>query len=166
MSQILLKGQPINTIGKLPDIGSKAPDFTLTANDLKDISLKDFDNKTLILNIFPSIDTAVCATSVRKFNTQAQALPNTKVLCISADLPFAHARFCAGEGLDNVITLSDFRNKDFGINYGVKIIDSTLSGLLSRAIVIIDKTGKIIYTEQVSDIANEPDYEKVLNALK
>jgi thioredoxin-dependent peroxiredoxin len=165
MSKITLKGEPINTIGELPEIGTKAPDFVLTKTDLSDAGLKDFTGKQIILNIFPSIDTPVCAASVRRFNSEADKLSDTIVLCISADLPFAHSRFCAAEGLKNVIPLSEMHEKNFGEKYGVRIIDGPLKGLLSRAIVTINKEGKVIYIEQVPDIKQEPDYEKALKAL-
>ncbi|MCK9329710.1 MAG: thiol peroxidase [Candidatus Cloacimonetes bacterium] len=166
MAQIKLKGNPINTNGDLPKINSIAPNFTLTAQDLSEISLKEYFGKKIILNIFPSIDTQVCATSVRKFNAESSNLDNTVVLCISADLPFAHSRFCGAEGLNNVITLSNFRDNDFANKYACEIIDGPMKGLLSRAIIIINEQGKVIYTEQVSDIVLEPDYEKALEALK
>jgi len=165
MSRITLKGSSINTIGSLPNIGHKAFDFSLTNMDLSEIALKDFAGKKVILNIFPSLDTAICATSVRHFNSVASQLANTVVLCISADLPFAQKRFCSTENLANVIPLSVFRHQDFGRTYGVTIIDGPLMGLLSRAIVIIDEKSKIIYTEQVAEIADEPNYPAALAAL-
>ncbi|MDH3329302.1 MAG: thiol peroxidase [Desulfobulbaceae bacterium] len=166
MAQITLDGTPIDTIGQLPAINSQAPSFTLTKTDLTDCRLSDFSGQNVVLNIFPSLDTSVCAASVRRFNAEASRLENTVVLCISADLPFAHQRFCESEGLDQVIPLSVFRSPDFGRNYGVTIKSPPLAGLLSRAIVIIDPSGRIIYTEQVSEIAQEPDYEKALAALR
>lgn len=166
MAKITLKGQLINTVGNLPKIDSNAPDFLLTKTDLTDVSLKDFKGKKLILNIFPSLDTDVCATSVRRFNSYTASLNNTLVLCISMDLPFAHKRFCTAEGINNVISLSELRARSFGEKYGVRIIDGPLAGLFSRAIVIIDEKGKIIYTQQVTEIAKEPDYDAALNALK
>lgn len=165
MTKITFKGNPINTVGTLPAIGKPAPDFTLTKTDLNEVSLKDFRGKKVILNIFPSLDTPTCAMSVRKFNEEAARLKNTVVLCISADLPFAQQRFCGAEGLKNVIPLSVFRHPEFGKNYGVLIIDGPLAGLLSRAVVIIDETGKIIYTQQVPEITQEPDYQSALAAL-
>lgn len=165
MATITLKGNPIHTAGDLPEIGSKAPDFLLTKTDLADVSLKDFAGKRIVLNIFPSIDTGVCAASVRKFNAEAGKLENTVVLCASLDLPFAHNRFCSAEGLENVISVSELRKRAFGEDYGVRIIDGPLAGLLSRAVVIIDDKGKVIYTEQVPEIAQEPDYEAALKAL-
>jgi thiol peroxidase len=166
MAQISLQGNPINTAGKLPAVNTQAPSFTLTKTDLSECTLHDHAGKTVVLNIFPSIDTAVCAASVRRFNKEAGELDNSVVLCVSADLPFAHQRFCEGEGLKNVIPLSCFRSPDFGKDYGVTITSPPLSGLLSRAIVVIDPTGKIAYTEQVPEITQEPDYGKALAFLK
>lgn len=165
MAQITLKGKLIHTSGVLPTIGSKAPAFTLTKTDLSDVSLKEFSGKNIILNIFPSIDTPVCATSVRTFNKEAAGRADTIVLCISADLPFAHIRFCGAEGISNVISLSEMRNRLFGDAYGVRITDGPLAGILSRAIVVIDKTGTVVYTEQVPEIAQEPDYATALGSL-
>lgn len=165
MAQITLKGNKINTKGNLPEIGSKAPDFKLVKSDLSRVTLTDFLGSKLVLNIFPSLDTGTCATSVRKFNEKAANLKNTKVLCISRDLPFAHSRFCVAEGLNNVITLSDFETGDFGKNYNLQIIDGPLAGLLSRVVIVLDETGKVIYTEQVPEIVNEPDYESALKVL-
>jgi thiol peroxidase len=165
MLEIKLKGNPIHTLGKIPGLGTQAPDFTLTGADLQEVHLKDYLGKTLVLNIFPSIDTAVCAMSVRKFNAEAAKHPEVKVLCISADLPFASARFCGAEGLKDVVTLSSFRNPEFGEKYQVRIIDGPLKGLLSRAVVILDKEGKIKYTQQVPEITQEPDYEDALKNL-
>jgi thiol peroxidase len=165
MAQITLKGNPIHTCGTLPAVGSTAPDFVLTKTDLSDVSLKDFVGKKIVLNIFPSIDTPVCATSVRKFNAEADKLKNTVVLCVSVDLPFAHNRFCAAEGLKNVLPMSELHQRTFGEAYGVRIIDGPLAGILSRAIVVIDEQGKVRYTEQVPEIAQEPDYQAVLSIL-
>ncbi len=165
MTQITLKDNPINTIGSLPAVGSQAPGFLLTKTDLSDITAEDLRGKRVILNIFPSVDTDVCAASVRFFNAKANALDNTTVLCVSDDLPFAQKRFCGAEGLSNVISASEMRNHDFGDNYGVRIIDGPLAGILSRAIVVIDTTGKVIYTEQVPEITQEPDYDAALAAL-
>jgi thioredoxin-dependent peroxiredoxin len=162
MAQITLKGNPISTIGNLPGVNLPAPAFSLTKTDLSECSLNDFKGKTIILNIFPSLDTPVCATSVRRFNEEAGGLNNTIVLCISADLPFAHKRFCEVEELKNVIPLSTFRSPGFGAEYGVTITNGPLAGLLARAIVIVDKNGNVLYTELVSEIAQEPDYSKVL----
>jgi thioredoxin-dependent peroxiredoxin len=166
MAKITLAGNTINTIGDLPKTGSIAPDFILTKTDLSDASLKNYKGKRLVLNIFPSLDTDVCASSVRRFNTYANKVKNTLVLCISMDLPFAHKRFCTAEGLNNVISLSELRNRSFGETYGVRITDSPMAGLFSRAIVILDETGKVIYTEQVPEITIEPNYDAAMNALK
>ncbi len=165
MAHITLQGNAIDTIGELPGSNSKAPSFSLTKTDLSDCSLQDFTGKKVVLNIFPSIDTSVCAASVRKFNKDAADAKDTVVLCISADLPFAHQRFCEAEGIKNVIPLSVFRSPDFGKNYGVLITSGPIKGLLARAIVIIDKSGKVSYCEQVPEIAQEPDYNAALNAL-
>lgn len=165
MAKITLEGNEIHTVGELPAVGSDAPTFTLTNADLGTTTLSDYSGKKIVLNIFPSIDTGVCAESTRRFNSAAGSLDNTVVLCISADLPFALSRFCGAENLDNVITLSTFRNPEFGNDYGVRISDSPLAGLMSRAVVIIDDNGKIAYTEQVPEIAQEPDYDAALTKL-
>lgn len=165
MAQITLQGNAIDTIGELPKPGGQAPGFTLTKTDLSDCTLGDFSGKTVVLNIFPSIDTSVCAASVRRFNAEASKLDNTVVFCVSADLPFAHQRFCEGEGLNDVIPLSNFRSPGFGKDYGVLITTGPIAGLLSRAIVVIDTGGKIVYAEQVPEIAQEPDYEAALGIL-
>ncbi|PLY03189.1 MAG: thiol peroxidase [Desulfuromonas sp.] len=163
MANITLKGNPIETIGQLPASGTAAPDFTLVKTDLAEQKLSDLKGKKVVMNIFPSIDTDVCAASVRKFNEEASG--QATVLCISADLPFAHKRFCAAEGLDNVEPLSVFRNGDFGQDYGVTITTGPLAGLLSRAIVVVDENGQVVYTEQVPEIAQEPDYDAALAAI-
>ena len=165
MAQITLQGNAINTIGNLPKVGTKAPDFTLVKNDLSMGSLSDYKGNKVVLNIFPSLDTGTCAASVRRFNQEASNLENTKVLCISKDLPFAQARFCGAEGLENVHNFSDFRTGDFGKAYGVEIIDGPLAGLESRAVVIINEEGVVTYTQQVPEIVDEPDYDKALAAL-
>jgi thiol peroxidase len=165
MARITLKGSPINTCGTLPAKGTKAPDFTLTGSDLAEVSLNSFAGKKIVLNIFPSLDTSVCAAAVRRFNSEAGKLGNTAVLGISADLPYASSRFCSAEGLNNVVTLSTFRHPEFGDAYGVRIVDSKMAGLMSRAIVVIDEKGSVVYTEQVPEIAQEPDYAAALNAL-
>lgn len=165
MASITLGGNSINTSGNLPENGTQAPDFQLQKSDLSTVSLADFAGKRIVMNIFPSIDTGTCAASVREFNKRISSLENTVVLCISRDLPFAQQRFCAAEGLENVITLSDFKNGQFGKDYGVEILDSAFAGLHSRAIVVVDQNGKIVHTEQVSEIANEPNYEATLAAL-
>lgn len=165
MSQVTLKGNTVTTAGSLPSAGSKAPGFTLVRNDLSEASLGDFQGKTIVLNIFPSLDTPVCAASVRRFNMEAASMPDTVVLCISADLPFAHKRFCEVEGIENVVSLSVFRSPEFGNDYGVVMTDGPLKGILSRAVVIVDKDGKVMYTEQVPEITTEPDYEAALRAM-
>lgn len=165
MASITLKGNAINTSGDLPNIGTKAPDFQLTATDLSKKSLSDFSSFTLILNIFPSVDTGTCAASVRAFNKQAASLDNTKVLCISRDLPFAQARFCGAEGIENVVMLSDFADGNFGKDYGLEVTNGPLKSLHSRAIVVINSEGNVIYSEQVPEIVDEPNYEKALAAI-
>jgi thioredoxin-dependent peroxiredoxin len=165
MAKITLKGNPINTIGELPKVGEMAKNFTLVKSDLSKASLSDFKGSRIVLNIFPSLDTSTCAASVRYFNKAAGELKNTKVLCISRDLPFAQSRFCGAEGLANVITLSDFATGEFGKNYGLEIIDGPLQNLHSRVVIILNEEGKVIYTEQVPEIANEPDYTKALKNL-
>lgn len=165
MAQITLQGNPIETIGQLPAFGAQAPSFKLTKTDLTDVGPQDFARKNIILNIFPSIDTSVCAASVRRFNKDAGDSPDSVVLCISADLPFAHQRFCEAEGLNDVIPLSVFRSPEFGKDYGVTINTGPLAGLLSRAIILLDKAGRVAYTEQVPEIGQEPDYDAALQAL-
>ena len=166
MAQITFKGNPVNTSGNLPEIGSKAPDFKLTTGDLSEKSLSDYKGKNVVLNIFPSVDTGVCAQSVRTFNEKVSAVDNTVVLCVSKDLPFALSRFCAAEGLNNVETLSDFKSNEFSNAYGVKMTDGPLNGLLSRAVVVINPEGEVVYNEQVPEIGQEPDYNNALDALK
>ncbi len=166
MAQVKLQGKPINTLGELPKIGEKAPDFLLTKTDLTDISLKDVAGKRVVLNIFPSVDTSVCATSVRRFNAEINKVDNAVVLCVSRDLPFAHARFCGAEGLNNVVSVSELRNLDFGKNYGMRIMDGPLAGLLARSVVILDEKGKVIYTQLVPEITEEPDYDAAMSKLK
>lgn len=166
MSQVTLKGNPVQVDGHLPAAGDKAPAFSLVAKDLSDVSLASFNGKRKVLNIFPSIDTPTCATSVRKFNEKASQLSNTVVLCISADLPFAQARFCGAEGLSNVVTLSTLRGHDFLKNYGVAIASGPLAGLAARAVVVLDEDDKVLHTELVGEIANEPDYDAALATLQ
>jgi thiol peroxidase len=166
MASITLGGNPINTSGTLPNIGTSAPDFKLVKTDLSLAKLADFKGSRLVLNIFPSIDTGTCATSVRTFNAKASSLENTKVLCISRDLPFAQKRFCGAEGLENVINLSDFNTGSFGKDYGLEITDSVLAGLHSRVVIVLDENGTILHTEQVSEIADEPNYEAAITALE
>ncbi len=165
MATITLEGNEIHTVGELPAIGSDAPAFTLTNAEMGTATLSDYSGKKIVLNIFPSIDTGICAESTRRFNSAAGSLENTAVLCISADLPFALSRFCGAENLNNVITLSTFRNPEFGDDYGVRISDGPVAGLMSRAVVIIDESGKIVYTEQVPEIVQEPDYDAALTKL-
>ncbi|WP_394758139.1 thiol peroxidase [Flavobacterium sp.] len=165
MAAITLGGNPINTSGNLPEVGNVAPDFKLVKSDLSIASLADYKGSRVVLNIFPSIDTGTCATSVRTFNAKLSALENTKVLCISRDLPFAQKRFCGAEGLENVENLSDFKDGSFGKNYGLEITDSVLAGLHSRVVIVLDENGIIKYTEQVPEIADEPNYEAALASL-
>ncbi len=165
MASITLKGNPVNTNGELPKVGTKALGFKLIQSDLSSVTLADFKGSKLILNIFPSIDTSTCATSVKEFNKNASNLENTKVLCISRDLPFAQKRFCGAEGLENVINLSDFNTGKFGKDYGLEIIDGALTGLHSRVVIVIDENGIITHTELVSDIVDEPNYSDALAAL-
>jgi len=165
MSSITLGGNPVNTSGELPKIGTQLADFKLVKNDLSIATLADFAGKKVVFNIFPSIDTGTCAASVRKFNETAANLTNTVVLCVSRDLPFAQKRFCGAEGIENVVNLSDFKDGSFGKTNGLEIIDSVLAGLHSRAILVIDEKGTILHTEQVNEIADEPNYEAALAVL-
>jgi thioredoxin-dependent peroxiredoxin len=165
MSSISLGGNPVNTSGELPKIGTQLADFKLVKNDLSIATLADFAGKKVVFNIFPSIDTGTCAASVRKFNETAANLTNTVVLCVSRDLPFAQKRFCGAEGIENVVNLSDFKDGSFGKTNGLEIIDSVLAGLHSRAILVIDENGTILHTEQVQEIADEPNYEAALAVL-
>jgi thiol peroxidase len=165
MAQTAFKGTPVQLSGDLPQPGATAPDFTLTRSDLSDVSLKDYAGKTVVLNIFPSIDTPVCAMSVRKFNAEIDKVDNAVVLCISADLPFAHARFCGAEGLDHVVSASTFRSPGFGDDYGMRITEGPLAGLMARAVMVIDGQGKVAYAQLVEEISQEPDYEKAMAHL-
>ncbi|WP_027075612.1 thiol peroxidase [Maribacter antarcticus] len=165
MASITLKGNAIHTLGTLPASGSKAPEFQLTTNDLATVKLSDYKGSRVVLNIFPSVDTGTCAQSVRQFNTEAAGLDNTIVLCISKDLPFAQARFCGAEGIENIIMLSDFKDGNFGKAYNLNFTDGPLAPLHSRAVVVIDEKGSILYSEQVSEIVDEPNYKAVLEAL-
>ena len=164
MTDITLDGTPVHTHGSLPTVGTKAPGFTLVGNDLSPIALADFAGSRLILNIFPSVDTGICATSVRTFNERAAGLENTKVLCISRDLPFAQARFCGAEGIENVTVASDFRTT-FGEDYGVTMITGPLEGLLARAVIVLDEKGNVTHSQLVPEIKQEPDYEAAIAAL-
>ncbi len=166
MAKITLKGNPVSTSGDLPEKGAVAPDFTLVKSDLGTLSLKELKGKQVILNIFPSLDTSVCATSVRKFNKIAAEKQGITVLAISKDLPFAHGRFCSTEGINNVVTLSGFRDISFGKDYGIDITDGPMAGLYARSIVVVDKEGKVVYTQLVPEIVQEPDYDKALDALQ
>lgn len=164
MANITYDGNPVSTIGDLPEVGSTAPDFTLTGSGLGEVKLSDFKGKRVVLNIFPSLDTGVCAQSVREFNKLAEEFDNTVVVAVSMDLPFAHDRFCAAEGIDNVVTGSAFRSS-FPEDYEVTMVDGPLEGLLSRSVVVIDENGKVIYTEQVQEAKNEPNYDDAKAAL-
>jgi thioredoxin-dependent peroxiredoxin len=165
MATVTLKGNPIHTIGELPAVGSKAPELRgLVNGDLKDVTFATFQGKRKILNIVPSLDTAVCATSTRKFNEKASSLPNTVVLVVSSDLPFAAKRFCTTEGLSNVVPLSLMRSRDFAKDYGVLLTDGPLAGLTARAVVVLDAEGKVLHRELVPEIAQEPDYDAALRA--
>ncbi|EOA56144.1 thiol peroxidase [Parabacteroides sp. PF5-5] len=166
MAKVTFKGSEVNTNGELPTKGELAPEFTLVKNDLSEISLKDLKGKNIVLNIFPSLDTEVCAASVRRFNKEAASLVNTIILAISADLPFAATRFCTTEGIENVIPTSIFRNAEFARNYGVLMNDGPLKGLLARSVIIVNPEGKIIYTQLVSEITEEPDYQAAIDVIK
>ncbi|WP_103864887.1 thiol peroxidase [Aquimarina sp. I32.4] len=165
MASITLKGNAIHTSGNLPKVGEKAPDFELVSTDLSTAKLSDYKGNRVVLNVFPSVDTGICATSVREFNKEASNLSNTKVLCVSHDLPFAQDRFCGAEGLENVINHSDFRTGKFGKDYGLDIVDGPLQGLHSRAVIVLDENGTVLYTEQVPEIVQEPDYVAALKTL-
>ncbi|AHF11976.1 lipid hydroperoxide peroxidase [Barnesiella viscericola DSM 18177] len=166
METTAFKGTPVHTCGHLPHTGSQAPRFTLTRGDLTELRSEELKGRRIVLNIFPSLDTAVCATSVRKFNQLAASLDNTTVVAVSKDLPFAQSRFCTTEGIENLIAASAFRSPEFAREYGVEMVNGPLAGLLARAVVIIDGTGRIIYTELVPEITHEPNYEAALKALK
>jgi thiol peroxidase len=165
MARISSRGEIVETSGELPEVGSRAPDFHLRRADLSPVALGDYAGSRLVLNIFPSIDTPTCAKSVRQFNERVAALPNTRVLCVSADLPFALGRFCGAEGIENVETASVYRAPGFGLDYGVYMAEGRLGGLLARAIVVVDETGRVIHRELVPEIAQEPDYDAVAAAL-
>ena len=165
MASITLKGNAIETIGELPQVGQEAPGFCLTGIDLADKKLSDFQGKKIVLNIFPSIDTPICSASVRRFNQAAAGKDDVVVLCISKDLPFAHKRFCGAEGVEDVVSLSELRDSQFGKDYGVQITTGPMAGLLSRAVVVVGADGKIAYTQQVPEIVDEPDYDSALAAL-
>ncbi len=165
MAQVTFKGTPVKTIGNLPHKGEKAPDFSLTTKDLDEKSLNDYQGKKKILNIVPSLDTGVCAASAKTFEGRADSLKNTVVITVSMDLPFAQQRFCSAEGIDNVVTLSAFRSPDFAKSYGMEMEDGPLRGLLARSVVVLDENDKVIYTELVPEIAQEPDYDAAVAAL-
>ncbi len=166
METIYFKGTPCHTYGNIPAVGTKAPCFNLVNKDLAEISCSDYTGKRVVLNVFPSLDTPVCATSVRKFNQMAAAMDNTAVVCVSMDLPFAGKRFCTTEGIDNVEVASAFRSPTFAQQYGLQIVDGPLAGLLARAVIIIDENQKVIFSDLVEEITNEPDYEGALSVLK
>ena len=165
MAKITLRGNPINTNGDLPEVGASAPDFSLTKSDLSDVGLGDFAGKKKLLNIVPSLDTPTCATSTKKFNTAIADKPNSVALIISSDLPFAQSRFCGAEGLENVISLSMMRSRNFAKDYGVLITDGPLAGLCARAVVVMDENNKVLYAQLVPEIGQEPDYDPALAHL-
>ena len=166
MAEFKLKGNVFNTVGELPTVGSAAPGFTLVKTDLSEVNLSDYSGQKVVLNVFPSIDTDVCAASVRHFNAAASNLENTTVLCISMDLPFAHARFCGAEGLEDVVSVSDFREGDFGNAYGNRIADGPLTGLLARSVIVVGPGSDVLYTELCPETTEEPNYDAALAALK
>lgn len=166
METVHIQGTPIHTYGNLPAVGTEAPDFTLTKTDLSDVKLSDYKGKRVVLNVFPSVDTPVCAASVRKFNVDATKFENTVVICVSMDLPFAGARFCAAEGIDNVVVASAFRSPEFAKEYGLELVDGPLKGLLARAVIILDENHKVIYRDLVNEITNEPDYDAAIKVLE
>lgn len=165
METVYFQGTPVHTYGNVPEVGSKAPDFKLVTKDLKEITLADFAGRKLVLNVFPSLDTPVCAASVRRFNQEASKLKDVAVVCVSMDLPFAMARFCTIEGLDNVVAASAFRSPEFSHDYGLQITDGPLAGLLARCVLIVDENGKVTYRDLVSEITHEPDYDTALRVL-
>lgn len=165
MAQVKLKGNPVQTSGDLPAVGNPAPNFKLTGTDLTDVSLEQFKGKKLVLNIFMSLDTSTCAASVRRFNSELAGHDDTAVLCISRDLPFAHARFCEAEGIEGVVSLSDMRDRSFGKDYGIELKGGPVAGLLARSVMVLDREGQVAYTQQVDELSEEPDYEKALAAL-
>lgn len=164
MATTALRGEPVHTVGELPQVGASAPDFTLASTDLADVTSASLAGRRVVLNIFPSVDTGVCAASVREFNSRAADLDNTSVLCVSQDLPFALGRFCGAEGIENVVPVSAFRST-FGQDYGVRLTDGPMAGLLARSVVVLDESGKVLHTELVPEIGTEPDYEGAIAAL-
>jgi thioredoxin-dependent peroxiredoxin len=165
MAKLTLKGEPVTSSGNLPAVGSKAPDFNLVKSDLTNLKLSDLKGKKVVLSIFPSQETGTCSAQIRRFNKIAAGKKDVTVLCISKDLPFAHKRFCESEGIANVITLSGYRDQEFGKSYGVDVLNGAFGGLYARSVIIVDETGKVQYAQQVSEMADEPDYEDVLAAL-
>lgn len=165
MAETALRGNPIQTSGDLPSVGSSAPSFTLTGSDLGAVTSEDLAGQRVVLNIFPSVDTPTCATSVRTFNERASEMDNTTVLCVSADLPFAQGRFCGAEGIENVKTGSTFKNADFLSSYGVGMVDGPLEGLCARAVVVVDESGNVLHSQLVSEIVDEPDYDAAIASL-
>lgn len=166
METVFFKGSPCHTYGNIPAVGSKAPDFKLVTKDLAEITCDDFKGKRVVINVFPSLDTPVCAASVRRFNVEASKLDNTAVVCVSMDLPFAMSRFCSAEGIDNVTAASAFRSPTFAQQYGLQLVDGPLAGLLARAVIVMDENHQIIYSDLVEEITNEPDYEGAISVLK
>ncbi len=166
MSKVTFHDDPVNLSGSLPAVGQAAPAFSLVGGDLAEVSLASLAGKVVVLNIVPSLDTPICALSAKRFNAEASALPNTVIVNVSADLPFAQKRFCSAENLEDIVNLSTFRAPSFGKDYGVTILDSPLAGLLARAVVVVDGDGKVAYTQLVPEIGQEPDYEPVLAAVK
>ena len=165
MAQVTLKGDPVQTIADLPVVGEVAPEFTLVDKNFAEISLSDFAGQKVVLNIFLSVDTSTCAMSARRFNMEIAKHDNAVAICVSMDLPFAHARFCGAEGLENVVSASAFRNPEFGKSYGVRLLDSPIKGLFARAVVVIDEKGRVVYNQLVPEISQEPDYDAALEAL-
>ena len=166
METIYFKGTPCHTYGNIPAVGTKAPCFNLVTKDLTDIRCNDFPGKRIVLNIFPSLDTPVCAASVRRFNQEAAGITDTAVVCVSMDLPFAQGRFCSAEGIENVIVASAFRSPTFSQQFGLQIVDGPLAGLLARAVIVLDENHKVIFSDLVEEITNEPDYEGAISVLK
>lgn len=166
METIFFKGTPCHTYGLIPAVGTEAPGFDLTSKDLAPVRLIDYRGKRVVLNVFPSLDTPVCAASVRRFNKEAADLENTAVICVSMDLPFAMQRFCVAEGIENVVAASAFRSAEFSKNYGLQIVDGPLAGLLARAVIVVDTDGKVVFSDLVEEITNEPDYKGALSVLK
>ncbi|MCM1066467.1 MAG: thiol peroxidase [Muribaculaceae bacterium] len=166
METVYFKGTPCHTYGNIPAVGTKAPCFSLVTKDLADIRCTDYEGKRVVLNVFPSLDTPVCAASVRRFNKEAAALDNTAVICVSMDLPFAMSRFCSAEGIENVIAASAFRSPTFSQQYGLQIVDGPLAGLLARAVIVLDEQHNVIFSDLVEEITNEPDYEGAISVLQ